>query len=332
MLYAFFFKRRGSGYWIPILIGFGAGVFTVGYSIQWAYPAFLKYAFLILPRYDPLLNGYIYPFESIEFLIPVFMISLLIYWLTYRFVVFENPGVPSNSEKLKAFFQSHFLEIFLVALSVVFYRRVLGRSDLGHLADSISPLLFTMTFIAVKHFLRPGMKRINGEKPFVPGVALLAAVFFSISYLPHVNWSHLYKLPNDIGDEVIVPDDYAQAVRFLKSRMEPHDDFLTMTSEPIWYYLLDKPSPIRFQSIYQAMPPFYQEEVVRDLRRSDVKYVLYRNGHWANAMDGYSNEVRIPRIVSYIREQFAPLRTIAGHEIWIRKNETEHSQNGAEKA
>jgi len=111
-----------------------------------------------------------------------------------------------------------------------------------------------------------------------------------------------------------------KAVRFLKERMAPDEGFLTMTSEPIWYYLLDKPSPIRFQSIYQAMPPFYQEEVVSDLRRSNVKFVLYRNRHWANEMDGYGNEVRLPLVVAFVKEYYEPLQTIEGHEIWIRKD------------
>jgi hypothetical protein len=318
--YSLILRKRGRGYWVPILAGFGTGILSVGYVIKWAYPALVHYAFFVLPRYDPLLNGYIYPFEDVEFLLPVFAIASAIFWLGYRYVVFEKAADGTVLGKVRAYFLAYFLEIFLVALSVIFYRRVLGRSDLGHLADSISPVLLTLTFIGIKHFLQPMIIRIGDTKRILPGAALLAAVVFSLFFLPKVNWHHLYKLPNDIRDEALVPEDYLKAVQFLRERMASDEGFLTMTSEPIWYYLLDKPSPIRFQSIYQAMPLFYQEEVVNDLRRSNVKFVLYRNRHWANEMDGYGNEVRLPLVVAYLKDHYEPLQTIEGHEIWIRKD------------
>ena len=50
-----------------------------------------------------------------------------------------------------------------------------------------------------------------------------------------------------------------------------------------------------------------------------MSYILFRNGHWANEMEGVSNDVRIPLVVQYIVENYSLLTKIDDNEIWIRK-------------
>lgn len=105
----------------------------------------------------------------------------------------------------------------------------------------------------------------------------------------------------------------------MKANLGDDEEFLTLTSEASWYYFLNKPCPIRFGVIYQAMPPFYQEGIVSSLKKGSVKFVLYRNDHWANEVDGFGLEGRIPLVVKYIEDNFVIHKKIDHNEIWIKK-------------
>ena len=91
-----------------------------------------------------------------------------------------------------------------------------------------------------------------------------------------------------------------RAISFLRENLNENEEFLTMTSEASWYYFVNKACPIRFQVIYHAMPYFYQNEIVSDLENSNVKFIIYRNDHWANTVDGFDNEVRLPIVTEYV--------------------------------
>ena len=73
------------------------------------------------------------------------------------------------------------------------------------------------------------------------------------------------------------------------------------------------------------MPPFYQKEIVDDLRKRSVKYVLYRNDHWANDIDGFDNAARLPIVMKYLDNEFRFFNKIDDNEIWGRKRDGKES-------
>jgi hypothetical protein len=129
------------------------------------------------------------------------------------------------------------------------------------------------------------------------------------------------NFPIDIPDEKFIPKDYVAAISFLKRNLGPNEDFLTLTSEASWYYFLDKSSPIRFPVIWFAAPRMYQDQTVTQLQKKNVKFVLYRNEHWANSIDGISMRERLPEIYLEIERAFKPCVNIEGNEIWVRRND-----------
>ncbi len=129
------------------------------------------------------------------------------------------------------------------------------------------------------------------------------------------------NFPLGVKDSEIIPDNYKATILFLKNNLAPDESFFTMTAEASWYYFIDRPSPSRFPVIIFAIPYFYQNEVVKDLEKNNVKFVLYRNSHWASRFDGFPNEERLPLIAKYIRNNFIFYRKIDDNEIWIRKTE-----------
>ncbi|MDY6952650.1 MAG: hypothetical protein SWE60_14155 [Thermodesulfobacteriota bacterium] len=304
---------------LVVLGGYTTGMAAFGLSIGWAYGEFWEF-FAVLARYEPFLNGLVYPFEQFEFLLPVIFVSATLCWLTRRFLEWAYWCEGGFRKGAKEFYVAYFVEILFLILSVAYFRRALGRSDVEHVASVTGVILMSTMYILMKHYLAPLLRKRRWETGVVPPLAVFVLVAFLITFAPRINWAHWYKLPLDMPDEAFITEDYHDTIDFLKKNMSPDEAFLTLTSEASWYYFLEKPCPIRFSVIYHAMPYFYQKEIVRDLQKGNVKFVLYRNGHWANAVDGVETQVRVPMVVEYIRNNYELHRMIGDNEIWIRKD------------
>ena len=144
-------------------------------------------------------------------------------------------------------------------------------------------------------------QKVNYIK-FVAIIIILSV--FMIFYIPRLNFSQWYRFPLGIPDREFIPRNYIETISFLRKSLDENEGFFTMTSEASWYYFISKPCPTRFPVVWFAMPYFYQNEIVDDLRKRNVKFILYRNVHWANEIDGFSNEIRLPIVVEYIKQKY----------------------------
>lgn len=319
LVYVLFMRGQRWRALFAMLGGYGLGILVLGISIKWAYADFFNYVFLVLPRLAPLMNGVIYPFKNVRFLIPVVCLGGVLYWVALRFISLQMISKASFWEKTSRFFAGYFIEIFLLLLSLTCYRRALGRADLGHLGDVIGPIAILLIYVFVRHGMAPLFERMKEKEVVLSAAALIVTILFLGVAVHRTNWATWYRFPLKIEDRQLIPENYLATISFLKEQLRPEEDFLTMTSEGIWYYFLDKACPIRFQVVYQAMPPFYQKEIVEDLRKKNVKFVLYRNSHWANDIDGFDTSARLPIVMKYLNNEFRFFRKIDDNEIWIRK-------------
>jgi hypothetical protein len=320
-IYLFFLRESDNKSIFPLLGGYVAGIIGTGFAIKWAYYDFFQYV-SILFRYEPLMNGLVYPFEDVRFLAPVIFFSLTFYWLTHRFLSYEDSKQRGCLAKVKEFYTEYFMEILLLLLSVFYFRRALGRADAGHLSVVLFPIVILGTYVVIKHYLSPVLARTKGEYRVSSTAALSFLILFLLvlAFNPRANWGKWYKLPTGLPDSAFIPENYSETISFLKKNLGANEQFLTMTSEASWYYFVNKPCPIRFAVIYHAMPKFYQREIVQDLERSNVKFVLYKNSHWSNAVDGFGIEDRLPSVVKYIKDNYVFFNMIDDNEIWIRKS------------
>lgn len=317
--FCFLFLRSSTlvGSILAILGGYVAGLFVFGLTIKGAYLPFFTYISTLL-RYEGIFNGFIYPFWDIRFLLPVMLISISVYWLLYRFLSFQNRVKLGTKEGLSRFFAVYFMEIILLLSVGTHYRRPLGRSDLAHINGILVTVFILGTFIVFRHYILPSLQNKGMQTKLIGGFSLVLLAGYLILAVPATNWAHIYRFPLNLPDSTFIPKSYVETVEYLKQNMNEEDDFLTLTSEASWYYFLDKPCPIRFNVIYQAMPPFYQDEIISDLQTKNVRYILYKNSHWANVPEGYDIKDRLPDVVSYIHEHFAFCKQIGGNEIWIK--------------
>ena len=324
IMYSFYWKKVRS-YTFSIAAGYMLGILILGLSIKFAYIDFIKFSFLTMPKYKELMDGFIYKFTKLSYLIPVVMISVNIYWIVYKFICFKSNKKTGFAIKLKKFYSLYFMEILLCLLSVTYFRSALGRSDSEHIYYVSAPIFISICFILIKHYLNSILNKFKKYRQIILSaltliILLVSIVAYYLGYYPHVRLNKLYTLPLGIPDNKIIPKSYIPVISYIRSYLNNNEYFFTMTNEASWYYFIDRPCPTKFPVVWFAMPYFYQEQVVSDLKNNNVKLVLYKNKHWANAIDGFTNQERLPLINTYIRNNYSIFKIINENELWIKNS------------
>jgi hypothetical protein len=331
LVYLFYFHKRD---WKALLfhgLGYATGLLVLGASIRWAYADFFLYNVIIMPKYKGLLDAYFYPFERTRYLMPVVFIAAMLWFLTLRFVKSMQSTKGRLATSLKSFYLRYFMEIVLVMVTIFYFRSPLGRADIVHVRYVAAPLYIAAVFILMKHYLLPMLVRRGGLSGKVLGAVAGAMLVLLVTlYVPDVNWKEFYAFPAGTPDEKIVSPGDMEVAAYLKANLKDDEYFLTMTNEATWYYLVDKASPTRFQIVWLALPYFFQDEIVADMKRKNVKFVLYENGKIWMKIDGISNERRLPILVHYIKSEYVPYKKIKNSEIWIRKSALEERRSAGE--
>ena len=320
-IYFFFLRKNSFKLIVSSLSGYILGIVALGITLKWAYYDFFKFTFIIMPLYKELMDGYVYQFKQFEYIFPVLLISLLFYWLTFRFITFDALNKNSLLNKIKSFYSAYFIEILLLISSVFFFRGAVGRADIGHVYSASAPVFILSAYVLTKYYLSPYFYKNSLKNYFMSFIVsfMLIAVITSF-YIPKMNYERFYRFSPEIPDTAFIPQNYIKTISFLRENLGNGEDFFTMTSEAIWYYFINKPCPTRFPVVWFAMPYFYQNEIVEDLKRRNVKFVLYKNDNWSNKIDGFTNEIRLPIVIAYLKKHYVFYNKIDDNEIWISKS------------
>jgi hypothetical protein len=322
LLFVFHFRNSvlQKSYIISTLLGAVCGMILLGFILKGAFWDFFKFAFLIMPQYKELMDGFVYPIYDVRYLFPCLLIAMNLYWMVYKFIQELRECKAGWFEGIRGYLAKYLVELLLLLLSVFFYRSALGRSDGEHVAYSTAPAYILSLLIILKHYL-PAVTEKYGRSRKVLCSILLVLILLCGTKVYHISHNHLLsqKFPVKTSDFNYIPGEYLRTYEFFRYRLKPDEYFITLTSEAIWYYFADKPCPIRFPVVWFAMPRFYQEEIVEDLKTKNIKYILYRNSHWANAIDGFPNEEKLPILMQYIHQNYEPYLNRDNSEIWVRK-------------
>ncbi len=290
--------RRQGHFWLPVLSGAAVGVALVGWLLQWRAGEFARFTFLTMPRYKEWMDGIAFPIHQAPMWGIGALAALNLFQLTRLLL----------AEGAREFLRKHLLEVCLLCLSVCYLRAGLGRADFVHVSVNSWPVYL----LACRLFLEPWLK----GKLVVAGAVGLAAI--CLVQIPRAGLV-AENFPVDRPDSFYLPAGYLRTAAVLRQNLGPGESFFTMTSEALWYYLVDRPCPTRFSVVWFAAPSFYQREIVADLERNNTKLVLYRNAAPSNRVDGIGNEQRLPLVASYLKEHYEPWQKIEDHEIWIRR-------------
>jgi hypothetical protein len=320
----FFSAKKGFAkyFLLSSSLGLVSAAVLLFYLLNWDFSAFFEFVFLIMPKYKELMDGKEYQFYNIKFLFPVAIIALNTYWVTYHLLkeVFKGDNILSS---LLQYFKAYVIEICLLVMSIFFFRSALGRSDLEHVQYSSVLSYVLLTYIFIKYYLHVFLQENKRWEK-----VLIIFTIISVSLLTTAGFYRIYKhdlleknFPYNIDDSHFIPDQYKNTITFIKSSLGEKDTFFTMTSEAIWYYYINKPCPSKFPVVWFAMPYFYQEQTIRDLKDNNVKIILYKNNNWSNTIDGFTSQERLPIIDSYIKEFYSFFKIIDGNELWIRNHQ-----------
>jgi len=320
VLYLCFFHRSRYRfhYLISSFLGILSAVILMLVFLHGDFRDFIDYEFRIMPKYKEFMDGRVFRINKAGFMVLCSLIAFNACWVTLKFLQ-EWHQSNKLSVAVRSFVQKYLTEISMLILSVLLFRNALGRSDWEHAMYS-SPLTYIL-FLYI--LLGRGHPKFLDKK--ISAAAIIAiTVLLTTAGIYRIDKHDLLteNFPAKIEDAVFIQDYYEPTIDFLRNNLNEGEYFFTMTSEACWYYFIDKPCPTRFPVVWFALPYFYQQEVVADLHKGNVKYILYRNKSWSSAIDGFRNEDRLKIITDYIRQHYVFLRKIDDNEIWIRKIDT----------
>jgi hypothetical protein len=313
-------NRFQSSFLLFTFLGCLSGLGLFLWLIHGQIGSFIDFVFIKLPAYKELSEKVPYPIHERNFFLMVVLLALNLAFWFWRYIRLSNV---KNEGFLKFWwFKKMGFQTTLLILSVLYFRNALVRSDWEHVIYSVGFLYILSAFVLRNPIQSFFASRKFYRTVFVSSVSFVCVLTF-IACCARLGRGDEWKknFPLMVPDSDFIPNDYKATIDIMRANLKPDEEFFTLTSEASWYYFLEKPCPTRFPYIWIAAPVVYQDQVVGDLERKRVKYVLYRSLDWSYNIDGISNDLKFPVISSYIRKHYIPGWKIDGNEIWIRKNE-----------
>jgi hypothetical protein len=101
-------------------------------------------------------------------------------------------------------------------------------------------------------------------------------------------------------------------IEFTDRHAAPGAPVLDLSNRAALYFYLRRVNPTRFAEV----PPMaaFEEEVLSDLRARPPALVFLMTGTWLDAIDGIPNSRRIPRVWSWVLENY-PVREKVGDTV-----------------
>lgn len=294
------------------LIGILSGLSVLYLVFKEGFNDFIKYTFIEMPQYKEFLDGTPYPIFDYRFNIALLLIAFLVLFACTQL---HNFYLQNKNWKMafKALITDYFIEISILICAVIFYRSVLGRSDLFHLRYSIhvSILLFFIVFVQLYW---DKITWINQRFNLIL-VCLLIAVTYRI-YDKNL-LSEIFPLTK--SDKEYVSKEYFEVVNHINNDKDQTASVYSLSSKASWYYFLNQSCPTRFPVTYFAQRNDYQKQLIESLDRKRVKYIHFDNSSYITYLDSIHIFDRIPIVHHYVMGNYVRDTIIGKEEIWIRK-------------
>lgn len=208
--------------------------------------------------------------------------------------------------------------ILLISLfGLLCFRVALGRSDTAHILTTLPPaaLLVVVAFDRLLGSPRPGSGShwLAVWRAAALGIFLLHSGFAEFAR----PISHLEKSADNVvrlarhGNHPGGSWKLNRVTQWIQRRTRPTDPVLFLPNNAAYYYLTDRPSPIRFVMGHQIVTQAHRDEVLADLQANPPRFIVW--DHDALRIDDLSDEL------------------VFGSELlhWIEKNYQEETRVGS---
>ncbi len=306
-----------------VVLGGLVGFVLLGIFLHGEFLAFADYVFIKLPLIKDFLDGLPYPIADTTHFVLVSLVSLNVFVLFVRFARVLARDGQNLRDALKIFCQNNFSELALCFVSLTMFRTALVTSNWEHIVYSLAPtfiLNIKFFFDALPLFWRRQVVFPKRQQSLLGALGVLLGFYF-LAPIPE-SGALLRNFPVQVQDRDFLQEKDQGLIEFFARQDLAPGEFFSLTPEAFWYYLLDVPSPTRFPINWFALLPEYQRDLVQDLEKNQVKWVLYSNEHWSNKIDRIAHSQRLPVVFDYIHKHYEPYKTIADHHIWRRRAAT----------
>ncbi len=297
------------------LLGIVSGTITLTILLQGAVTDFAQFVFIHIPKTKEFADGLPFPVFMPRYLTMLLLISGIGYWLTVRCLSILSVKRQYLLHFL-IFCKKNFNVIALFLMAIFCFRNGLGRSDDEHLAySSLFPIL-AFLYIAILYYID---KHTNTLAYKCITFLLVGAIsVYSISMLNNAFSKKCLtdNFPIHAEDSTFISTEYKEVISFLTTNLGENEKFLTLTNEASWYYFIDQASPTRFPLVWFALSHTNQYAFIKSIKQQNIRFILYKNKHWANDIDGISNKERLPLLFDYVSQNYHPKVNINGNEIW----------------
>ncbi|HTA76897.1 MAG TPA: hypothetical protein VK791_07060 [bacterium] len=316
-----FRKKRDflRSYVLGASVGCATGFVVLGYFLKWNYSGFVQFVFIDLPRYKLLTDELTYPIHDPRFVLVLLILAFYLFRLFEKMLRMVLGSKLSLGNTLTTLLLEDGIQIALLMLSLFCFRNVLERPVLDHLAYNFLWVFLLILFDIFK-LVSPVAKDEFLSK-WMMAARFLSFIFVALTLYRLVEfdqWGRNFPLKTD--DAAFISDNQSQVTAFLKKELKDGEPFFAFSNDASWYYLLNRPCPTAYPSLWVASPKVLQMRVVESLEQKKIRLILYKNSHWSSSIDDIPDTQRFPVINSYIRDRYKPYKKIADQEIWLRNN------------
>lgn len=311
---------------LPYILGCLIGLPLLGLALKWAFKDFLTYV-VTISKYKEYLDGMVFQQPDVATSLVLLSVSAGILFGGARLwkalsdqkvknkkSIFNKASAIKNA--MSPLVRQHYIYILLFATATIFLRSAIGRAELSHFVYVVQWLYLFFAVMFIKFFY----SRLN-KNNFASFVTILLLSVMFVSYggrVKSIDIAH-DTFPINLKDSEIVRPDYLQTADFLKQNLHGQETFVTLTSEGTWYYLADKPSPIRYFVIWYAFTATQRNEIADQLdSNSNIKYIV-TNNNWTSNFDYVPNPQRFPEVYKVLNNRYVPTVGFGQQTVWIRK-------------
>lgn len=301
------------------------GIPVVGMALKWDFIDFIRFIKTI-SHYKEYLDGM--PFTRPEVPISLLLIAtsvgitilgawfLKVWQATKKSKRTFMDRVKLLRSPITNLINQHFVVILLFVTGVLFLRSAIGRADIGHFIYSIQWLYILGIFLFVRWLF--------DRKTATPLLIYLSILVFVITlgfFMGSVKKIDLARdaFPINVSDDKFVRQDHLQTAQFLRDNLSGDENFVTLTSEASWYYLVNKPSPVQYPIVWFAFMPQQRQSLAASIQNNDnIKYII-TNNNWTSTFDYVPVNERLPEVFDILYKQYEPVQGFGQQTVWQRK-------------